>query len=234
MIRLHATAVVVVLLWCTAACQPPKQDRDSLRNENANLSGTIRALEKDNEKLAVERNDLEQSNKKLKARVDMAGDSEAAVVQAKEEISAHVKEMEKRFLSDSDIDVERTKDGYRFVLREAVLFDSGSAALSKAGQAVLLRVANALRDSQHKISIEGHTDDTPLAQAATKKKYPRGNIELSVGRALSVWEYLAKNGKIESSRISVAGFGKHRPLAPNDSDHNRWRNRRVEIRVAEK
>jgi chemotaxis protein MotB len=141
--------------------------------------------------------------------------------------------MLERFRGDSDVEMERTDDGYRFVLREAVLYGSGSAELTSEGRQVLQRVADALSGGQHPVRIEGHTDDTPVQKEETLQKFPRGNMDLSVQRALAVWEYLVKDGKIDPRRVSVAGYGEHRPRVPNDSDRNRWRNRRVEIRVAE-
>ena len=81
--------------------------------------------------------------------------------------------------------------------------------------------------------IEGHTDDVKLVKASSREKYPRGNIELSVARALAVWDYLAGEGRIDEPRIAIVGYGPHRPRVPNDSERNRYRNRRVEIRVTE-
>ena len=66
--------------------------------------------------------------------------------------------------------------------------------------------------------IEGHTDDVKLVKASSREKYPRGNIELSVARALAVWEYLAKEGTLKPSRMTVVGYGPHRPRVPNDSE----------------
>ena len=123
-------------------------------------------------------------------------------------------------------------DGYRFVLHEKVLFDSGSATLTEKGSAALANVAEALQGGTDPIHIEGHTDDVPVAKAETLEKFPRGNIELSVMRALAVWDYLVKQGGVSETRLTVAGFGPHRPRVPNSSQQNRWRNRRVEIRIA--
>ena len=70
-------------------------------------------------------------------------------------------------------------------------------------------------------------------QSETLKSFPRGNIELSVERALVVWDYLIGEGKIDQGRLSVIGFGATRPRVPNTSELARYKNRRVEIRVAE-
>jgi OOP family OmpA-OmpF porin len=73
-----------------------------------------------------------------------------------------------------------------------------------------------------KIELSGHTDDI-----ATKKF----NQELSEKRAKKVANILSSNG-IESSRISTIGYGENRPIASNDTEENRSKNRRVEIKIS--
>ena len=71
------------------------------------------------------------------------------------------------------------------------------------------------------IIIEGHTDNIG------SDKY---NKELSENRARSVRDYLISKG-IDSRFISIIAYGSSRPIAPNDTEANRQKNRRVEIRV---
>lgn len=233
MTRMHAWAAAVVVCLGAAACTSIPENSE-LENANRNLEGTVQAQQGRIDELVARNAQLEQQTRELQARVDKARESEKTIDEAKGELSAHVREVLQRFRSDSDIEVERTDDGYRFVLREAVLFPTGSSDLTAEGKAALQRVADAVRGGQSHISIEGHTDDVPVAKPETLKKFPRGNIELSAQRALAVWAYLSKDGKVSEARLSVAGFGAHQPRVPNDSERNRWRNRRVEIRVAEK
>ena len=76
---------------------------------------------------------------------------------------------------------------------------------------------------EHKILIKGHTDDTG------DEDY---NQELSTERANAVKSELVRLG-IDESRIAIIGFGSSKPLAPNDNEENRQRNRRTEIEVIE-
>jgi chemotaxis protein MotB len=230
--RRIASAAAVVICFCIASCASTPED-EALSNANRNLEGTLQAQQRRIDELTSQNAELAQSNQELQARVDRVSATDEAVKEAKGEISAHVREILQRFKSDSDIEVEKTSDGYRFVLREAVLFSTGSSDLTDEGRAALQRVADALRGGKSAVSIEGHTDDVPVGKEETLKKFPRGNVELSAMRAIAVWEHLVKNGKVEEERLSVVGFGPHRPRVPNDSERNRWRNRRVEIRVAE-
>jgi len=112
-------------------------------------------------------------------------------------------------------------------LSDEILFDSGSESLKPAGKTALdWVISNSLKGSGGKIQVCGHTDSDPVVK--TKAKYPWGNIQLSARRAIAVQDYLKKHG-IGEERISVAGYGPHVPLAPNDSKENKSRNRRVEI-----
>ncbi|MGH8807200.1 MAG: OmpA family protein, partial [Noviherbaspirillum sp.] len=74
-----------------------------------------------------------------------------------------------------------------------------------------------------KVTIIGHTDSTGGDAI---------NNPLSVNRAAQTRDYLTVRG-VASNRIIIDGRGSHEPVASNDTDANRARNRRVEIFVAE-
>lgn len=99
-------------------------------------------------------------------------------------------------------------------------FDIDKSSISGNGIEVVSEIASALKkDSNLKISIEGHTDNT--GDASHNKK-------LSTDRANSVLIALVNQG-IDKSRLSSKGFGSEKPLAPNDSEENKSKNRRVEL-----
>jgi outer membrane protein OmpA-like peptidoglycan-associated protein len=86
----------------------------------------------------------------------------------------------------------------------------------------LNRIINFLRENQDfKIEISGHTDNVGS---------DRENKILSENRAAAVAKYIIDSG-IESSRVVVKGYGKSKPIAPNDNDENRAKNRRVEFKL---
>jgi len=230
--RMLRTGTAAALLL--AACTTTTPSQDSLQNTVRNQDDAMDSLTARVDELDKQRSELELRVKVLQAEVDKARTAESAVESAKEEFRAHVREVMKEFKGDRDIQVEQTPGGYRFVVGETVLFDPGSAQLKNEGRTALARVGTTLRDGDSLVSIEGHTDNVPVAKPETLKQFPRGNIELSTARALAVWEFLAKDGGVAESRLSVAGYGPHRPRAANDTDLNRWKNRRVEILVAER
>jgi len=226
---LGACCVLSALVGCVGVGKPAS---DTMMNENRDLRDVIRAQEQRIDELTRQRNVLERKVESGAGASDTAPETTGPDL-PQPDMGASTQRVLERFRSDSDVEVESMREGYRFVLREKVLFGSASAELTADGRAALQRVADSLRGQGTRIVIEGHTDNVKLVKGTVLQQYPRGNIELSVARALAVWEYLIRDGHIDEPRVSVVGFGPHSPRVPNDSERNRYRNRRVEIRVAE-
>ncbi|MCX7956906.1 MAG: OmpA family protein [Endomicrobia bacterium] len=113
-------------------------------------------------------------------------------------------------------------------LPSPVLFDVGKAELKDTAKQVLNEVAKSLDTLTNEIVVEGHTDNIPIYAG----KY-KSNWELSSARAFSVRDYLISVG-IDEKRISCVGYGEYRPVAPNDTEENRSKNRRIEIKIIKK
>jgi len=111
----------------------------------------------------------------------------------------------------------------RLTLNGSTNFKSGSSRLTTAGQTELLTLALSLQEGNTKISrllVEGHTDS--VGNAAM-------NQVLSLKRANSVAEYLAKKGGFARSMMETIGLGESKPIASNKTKKGRALNRRVEI-----
>ena len=115
--------------------------------------------------------------------------------------------------------------GDQIVMMEPVLFKTGSAVILPASDAVLQKVLATIKKlpETNRYRVEGHTDNRGNAAL---------NKTLSKARAASVVKWMTKNG-IEAKRLDAAGFGQDRPIASNDTDEGRQRNRRVEFHIAE-
>lgn len=113
-------------------------------------------------------------------------------------------------------------------LPSPVLFDLGKAELKEEAKVVLDEVVETLKLMTNEIVVEGHTDNLPIYAGRYKS-----NWELSAARAFSVRDYLIKKG-INERRISCVGYGEFRPIAPNDTEENRAKNRRIEIKIIKK
>jgi len=111
--------------------------------------------------------------------------------------------------------------GRKSLVLEGVNFVTNSAELTHDSEATLDRVAESLRDwGRVKVEIEGHTDNVD------DDAY---NMTLSQRRAESVREYLVRKG-IAPSRLTARGYGETRPIASNETEAGRAKNRRVELR----
>ena len=119
------------------------------------------------------------------------------------------------------------KDGRMVVvLPSDVLFNSGSARLSKKGTETIKKVAKLLTTIPDKqFQIEGHTDNIPIRSA----KYP-SNWELASARALTVLNIMTSTG-LDENRVSAASFADTKPVASNEIKQGRSANRRIDIVV---
>ena len=103
-----------------------------------------------------------------------------------------------------------------------VEFESGSAILTATGQKILDEMALALNKVGNKsVRIIGHTDSQGNATT---------NLGLSLQRADAVREYLVNKG-VNKSLLSTSGLGSTQPIADNETDEGRRRNRRIEFEV---
>jgi outer membrane protein OmpA-like peptidoglycan-associated protein len=104
---------------------------------------------------------------------------------------------------------------------QEIHFATGSAEILPDSQPVLEEIAALLRDDPGlELIIEGHTDDVGGADM---------NLGLSRRRADAVKRWLVDGAGIAEVRLTTAGYGLTRPVADNDSDEGRARNRRVEL-----
>jgi len=105
---------------------------------------------------------------------------------------------------------------------ENIYFDLGKAILRPESYVELDRLVELLNDNPHlTIEVSGHTDNRGNAYL---------NKKLSGERASSVRKYLIEKG-IKAERLTSQGYGFDKPMAPNDTEENRARNRRVEFTI---
>lgn len=118
------------------------------------------------------------------------------------------------------------KEGLVVTFSEKYMFDSGKAEIYPEAKKVIKEIAALLLDEPNRISIEGHTDNTPI----NTLEFP-SNWELSTKRATNVLKYLLEELNFEPKRLTAAGFGEWHPIAPNDTPENKSKNRRVDLIV---
>ena len=124
----------------------------------------------------------------------------------------------------ADIDaIGAIGSGFKVRLDSAVLFAVAKAVPRPEAEAELAKVADLIRAHEGaRVVIEGHTDHVGSDEM---------NQALSEQRAAAVESYLATAGGMESITFISRGYGEKRPVASNETDEGRQRNRRVEITV---
>lgn len=121
------------------------------------------------------------------------------------------------------VEVMGTEVGIVLRVKDVALFDVASDELREDSKPVLELVNDLFGKSKSVLSIEGHTDNVPIA----RMRFP-SNWELSAARSAAVLRHFVGAG-LQKTRLSIAGYGDLRPIADNATDEGRAQNRRVEF-----
>jgi chemotaxis protein MotB len=205
-----------------------KKENGLLRGENKDLGQNLETLKIDVNNLQNQIVALEEKNRALRSEAE-------ALERQKEEEMLEMKGAYEELLEGmkSEIDkgkitITQLRGKLKVNMLDEILFDSGKTTIKPQGVEVLQRVGNILLSVEDRaINIEGHTDNVPIG-AELSKKYPT-NWELSAARATNVARYLKEKIGIDPSLLSATGYGEYQPIASNESEEGRAKNRRIEI-----
>jgi chemotaxis protein MotB len=111
-------------------------------------------------------------------------------------------------------------------LPNSLLFGSGDAEPHYDAFEVVEKIATVLNNRDNAVKVEGFTDNLPISTP----RFP-SNWELSVARAAAVVRMLVMEG-IEPERLAAVGYGQYQPVARNDTEEGRRRNRRVVLLIS--
>jgi chemotaxis protein MotB len=232
-------------------------ENDQLKGEVKRLTGELSATTSERDTLASAKKGLEESlkstsdakNQKIGELSQRVGQLEAENARLKEDIAQLQKQKEievqktsktyenlldsmKSEISKGEVTISELKGKLTVNMVDSVLFDSGKAEVKENGLVVLQKVIDILKNVKDKtIRIEGHTDNVPIVGALTRK-YPT-NWELSAARAINVARYLQQQG-LDPALLAAVAYGEFKPVAPNDTDEGRAKNRRIEIVLVSK
>ena len=190
------------------------EELKEVRLQREALAAETRALAEQTEKLAAEKDVLAAERDRIAAEKNALAAERDAIKKERDELAG----MLKGALSS----VAETTESARGVVvsLSGILFDVGKATLKPTSQLSVAKLAGILMVfPQMNLSIEGYTDSTGSAEL---------NMRLSMDRARSVYEFLMTQG-ISNARMKYQGFGPENPVAPNDTEANRAKNRRVEV-----
>jgi len=138
-------------------------------------------------------------------------------------------EFEKSFedlIYQEKISVKAEENWIEVSLNDTVIFSSGGVEPIHEALAIIEKIARIMSGHDNAMLVEGHTDNVPIRSSS----YP-SNWELSAARAASVVRYLALEG-ISADRMGAMGYGEFQPVARNDTNEGRRKNRRVILLIS--
>ncbi len=136
-------------------------------------------------------------------------------------VSEQFEDVLQPYVENDLVEVKRHDFWIELEMNSQLLFLSGEAELSSKAIPVLKKVSEVVRIIPNVINVEGHTDNVPIDTV----EFP-SNWDLSSARATSVVREFVKNG-ISEKRLSAVGYGEFHPVADNNTEEGRFKNRRV-------
>ncbi len=130
----------------------------------------------------------------------------------------------KNEISSGKMHISLEARGLVVSLRQATFFPSGEDTIDPATYSSLQKVATAICQLPNPVRLEGHTDANPIHTARF-----RSNWDLSAARAIAVLDLLTSRFHVPLQRLAIAGYAETIPVAANDTEEGRARNRRVDI-----
>jgi chemotaxis protein MotB len=252
--RLSALPLILMTSLSLSACGYSQEEWDQKVRENEKLAADLKAQREANQKAqsdnAAAIKEIEELKKQLTERGINLENANASIAEQRKALEEYARRTEqldairKRFellssklqkLTQLGLKVEVRNNRMLIQLPGDVLFDSGRDVLKEEGKKILLQIAEVVRTdsdlSKRQFQVAGYTDSKPLAGGPFKD-----NWGLSAMRARSVLVLLTTpedkgGGGLAPANWSAAGFGDTGPVASNDTDEGRMKNRRVELVV---
>ena len=238
-----------------------KTEQQSLKNDYQEAKVSIAEYTSERNSLAARLEEEKQRNKELQeAYKKLQGSYQENVSQGQVNISKLVDEInasnkfikqlvEAKSKSDSlnqaltnkltrsltreemnDVDVQVLKGVVYISLADNMLYKSGSYEIGERAGETLSKIAKIIMDyKDYDVLVEGNTDNVPISQ-----KNIRNNWDLSALRASSVVQALQNQYGVDPKRLSAAGRGEYNPVASNNTEKGKQRNRRTQIIITPK
>ena len=129
-------------------------------------------------------------------------------------------------IDSNEVEIRGNDEWIEVNIKASVLYPSGSSTLSTDARTILAKVSDILKDKPNPIHVEGYTDNVPIETV----QFP-SNWELSAARAASVVRYFEQRG-VNPAQLAAVGYGEHHPVADNNTEDGRSRNRRIALVIS--
>ena len=191
----------------------------SLNNANANNINISKLVDQINE-----------SNQYIRHLVEVKSKSDSLNMVLTNNLTRSLSKEEMK-----EVDVQVLKGVVYISLADNMLYKSGSYEINDRAQETLSKIAKIITDyKDYDVLIEGNTDNVPVNTAAPSMKNIRNNWDLSALRASSVVQYLIDHFGVAPKRLTAGGRGEYNPVASNDTELGKQRNRRTQIIITPK
>lgn len=153
-------------------------------------------------------------------------EGERARTQALQDMSLQFAMAFDELIAQGVVTMEVSERWLELSLRNSLLFGSGDAEPHYDAFEVIAKIASVLRERDNAVRVEGFTDNLPIRTGV----YP-SNWELSTARAAALVRMLTMEG-VDPQRLAAVGYGEFQPVARNDTEEGRRRNRRVVLLIS--
>jgi len=166
----------------------------------------------------------EDSEEENAVNNDKGGSGETdQISEFKEQVEQLISEMD---LSEY-VQVVDNKNNLTLRMDSVILFDLGKADIKESGKEAIRKIAELMKQLDSEVIVQGHTDNLPIKTSL----YPT-NWELSTKRATNVVLFLINECSLDPTKLTATGNGEYKPIAPNDTEANRQKNRRIDIVIS--
>ena len=202
----------------SAAALPSSLDR-SLTNANSNNINISKLVDQINE-----------SNQYIRHLVEVKSKSDSLNLVLTNNLTRSLSKDELK-----EVDVQVLKGVVYISLADNMLYQTGSYEVNSRAEQTLSKIAKIISDyKDYDVLVEGNTDNVPINTTNAKMKNIRNNWDLSCLRAASVVQYLQDHFGVNPKRLTAGGRGEYNPIATNDTELGKQRNRRTQIIITPK
>lgn len=206
-----------------------KQNQADLQKAYATLQGTLdQSLiqnQQGNINISKLVDEINASNRYIKQLVDAKSKSDSLNMVLTNNLTRSLSRDELQ-----EVDIKVLKGVVYISLADNMLYKSGSYEINDRAEKTLSKIAKILKDyNDFEVLVEGNTDNVPISRTNI-----RNNWDLSALRASSVVQALQNKYGVDPSRLSAAGRGEYNPIADNNTEVGKQRNRRTQIIITPK
>ena len=202
-----------------------EEQRKAYTELQKSLDNSIQLNSQGNINISKLVDEINASNKYIKQLVDAKTKSDSLNMVLTNNLTRSLSREELQ-----EVDVKVLKGVVYISLADNMLYKSGSYEINERAGQTLSKIAKIITDyKDYEVLVEGNTDNVPISRPNI-----RNNWDLSTLRAASVVMALQNEYGVDPKRLTAGGRGEYNPIATNDTELGKQRNRRTQIIITPK